>query len=278
MDLNFRVLKEPRGFMRVLQFVFAIFAFATTSGFGSATTFKVSCGPESEPPVTVNFQFGYPFRMSYFPFEAPAKCTAGHFVGGWTTVRLPFNFASNAEFFVATGVLSFLYCVGILGIYLFSNKMYIENQTVPIIDLGLSALLALFWFAGSSAWAQGKSDVKYYTSLPNFKNFVDVCKMLSAAPKQPQVLPPSTFRSSWASSMSSSGWPAAGSSSRRPPSTPSASLLLSGAAGCPRSPSRTHSTPHSHLPPSKAPPSEPSTEPQPVKFPTTTSGVALLLG
>uniref|UniRef100_V5GJ29 Putative mitsugumin 29 n=1 Tax=Ixodes ricinus TaxID=34613 RepID=V5GJ29_IXORI len=43
-------------------------------------------------------------------------------------------------------------------------------------DLGLSALLALFWFAGSCAWAQGKSDVKYYTSLPNFKNFVDVCK------------------------------------------------------------------------------------------------------
>lgn len=184
MDLNFRVLKEPRGFMRVLQFVFAIFAFATTSGFGSATTFKVSCqGPESEPPVTVNFQFGYPFRMSYFPFEAPAKCTAGHFVGGWTTVRLPFNFASNAEFFVATGVLSFLYCVGILGIYLFSNKMYIENQTVPIIDLGLSALLALFWFAGSSAWAQGKSDVKYYTSLPNFKNFVDVCNNAECSPE-----------------------------------------------------------------------------------------------
>lgn len=176
MDLNFRVLKEPRGFMRVLQFVFAIFAFATTSGFGSATTFKVSCSQES--PVTVNFQFGYPFRMSYFPFKAPAKC--GHFAEEWTTVRLPFNFASNAEFFVATGVLSFLYCVGILGIYLFSNKMYIENQTVPIIDLGLSALLALFWFAGSSAWAQGKSDVKYYTSLPNFKNFVNVCKDLDA--------------------------------------------------------------------------------------------------
>ncbi|CAN7975080.1 unnamed protein product [Ixodes persulcatus] len=169
MDLNFRVLKEPRGFMRVLQFVFAIFAFATTSGFGSATTFKVS------PPVTVNFQFGYPFRMSYFPFKAPANCPAGK-SDDWPTVRLPFNFASNAEFFVATGVLSFLYCVGILGIYLFSNKMYIENQTVPIIDLGLSALLALFWFAGSCAWAQGKSDVKYYTSLPNFKNFVDVCK------------------------------------------------------------------------------------------------------
>uniref|UniRef100_A0A147BF24 MARVEL domain-containing protein n=1 Tax=Ixodes ricinus TaxID=34613 RepID=A0A147BF24_IXORI len=174
MDLNFRVLKEPRGFMRVLQFVFAIFAFATTSGFGSATTFKVLC-PEAESPVTVNFQFGYPFRMSYFPFKAPAKCPAGD-PKDWPAVRLPFNFASNAEFFVATGVLSFLYCVGILGIYLFSNKMYIENQTVPIIDLGLSALLALFWFAGSCAWAQGKSDVKYYTSLPNFKNFVDVCK------------------------------------------------------------------------------------------------------
>ncbi|EEC15349.1 hypothetical protein IscW_ISCW010676 [Ixodes scapularis] len=65
---------------------------------------------------------------------------------GWPTVRLPFNFASNAEFFVATGVLSFLYCVGILGIYLFSNKMYIENQTVPIIILGFFNVL--LWVAG----------------------------------------------------------------------------------------------------------------------------------
>ncbi|CAN7989416.1 unnamed protein product [Ixodes hexagonus] len=173
MDLNFRVLKEPRGFMRVLQFVFAIFAFATTSGFGTTTSFKVLCSPASSD--TVNFQFGYPFRMSYFPFQAPAKCSVDKPNNEWETVRLPFNFASNAEFFVATGVLSFLYCVGILGIYLFSNKMYSENQTVPIIDLGLSALLALFWFAGSCAWAQGVRDVKFYTSLPNFKNFVTVC-------------------------------------------------------------------------------------------------------
>lgn len=172
MDLNFRVLKEPRGFMRVLQFVFAIFAFATTSGFGTATSFKVLC---QDSPDTVNFQFGYPFRMSYFPFQAPAKCSVPK-LDDWETVRLPFNFASNAEFFVATGVLSFLYCVGILGIYLFSNKMYTENQTVPIIDLGLSALLALFWFAGSCAWAQGVRDVKYYTSFPNFRDFVSVCK------------------------------------------------------------------------------------------------------
>lgn len=157
--------------MRVLQFVFSIFAFATTSGFGTTSSFKVTCPKESQAPTAVNFQFGYPFRMSYFPFQVPSCKEADK----RDTVVLPFNFASNAEFFVATGVLSFLYCVGILGVYLFSSKMYAENQTVPILDLGLSLLLSLFWFAGSCAWSQGVRDVKYYTSLDNFKSFIGVC-------------------------------------------------------------------------------------------------------
>ncbi|KAL1422879.1 hypothetical protein MTO96_021609 [Rhipicephalus appendiculatus] len=158
MDLNFRVLKEPRGFIRVLQFVFSIFAFATTSGFGTTSIFSVICTRSS--PFKVTVQYGYPF-----------------------SIELPFNFASNAEFFVATGVLSFLYCVGILGIYLFSSKMYAENQTVPIVDLGLTALMSLFWFAGSCAWAQGVRDVKYYMSPDNIIKWpaIGICKDLDNA-------------------------------------------------------------------------------------------------
>lgn len=186
MDLNFRVLKEPRGFIRVLQFVFAIFAFATTSGFGTTSVFSITC-TQKEAPFNVAVQFGYPFRMSYFPFKVPTSCPINVDVV-MDTIELPFNFASNAEFFVATGVLSFLYCVGILGIYLFSSKMYAENQTVPILDLCLTALLTLFWFAGSCAWAQGVRDVKYYTSPDYISKWppIGICRDVNVALCSPE--------------------------------------------------------------------------------------------
>ncbi|KAL3179276.1 hypothetical protein MRX96_038178 [Rhipicephalus microplus] len=180
MDLNFRVLKEPRGFIQSPA-VFSIFAFATTSGFGTTSIFSVTCSG-SGSPFKVNVQFGYPFRMSYFPFQVPHSCPITP-DDTLDSIELPFNFASNAEFFVATGVLSFLYCVGILGIYLFSSKMYAENQTVPIVDLGLTALMSLFWFAGSCAWAQGVRDVKYYMSPDNIIKWpaIGICRDIDKA-------------------------------------------------------------------------------------------------
>ncbi|XP_064473828.1 synaptophysin-like protein 2 [Ornithodoros turicata] len=170
MDLNFQVLKEPRGFIRVIQFVMSVFAFATTSGFSTSATFKVC-----DKAYLATFSFGYPFRMSYFPFNVPTICPSNMMEIQTKSVVLPYNFASNPEFFVATGVLSFLYCIGILGVYIFCNKMYTENQTTPIVDLGLSCLLALFWFAGSSAWAQGVRDVKYYTDPAVFMKLLEIC-------------------------------------------------------------------------------------------------------
>lgn len=154
----------------------SIFAFATTSGFGTSSTFKVFC----EEPYQATFSFGYPFRMSYFPFKVPKECKQLIDLDTKTVV-LPYNFASNPEFFVATGVLSFLYCVGILGVYIFCNKMYTDNQATPIVDLGASSVLALFWFAGSSAWAQGVRDVKYYTDPNIFTKLLDICKVASCA-------------------------------------------------------------------------------------------------
>ncbi|KAK8756914.1 hypothetical protein V5799_000382 [Amblyomma americanum] len=61
--------------------------------------------------------------------------------------------------------------------------MYAENQTVPIVDLGLTALLSLFWFAGSCAWAQGVRDVKYYMSPDNIIKWpaIEICRDVDKA-------------------------------------------------------------------------------------------------
>ena len=64
MAFNMEPLKEPRGFLRVLQWFFAMIAFATCCDFSYSFGFTVTC---TDPAVTVQpFQIKakYPFRYS----------------------------------------------------------------------------------------------------------------------------------------------------------------------------------------------------------------------
>ncbi|XP_013775341.1 synaptophysin-like [Limulus polyphemus] len=174
MDINFRVLKEPLGFIRTIQIVIAIFAFATTSGFGSKSSFRVKC-MTSEKETDINYEYGYPFRLRYSNFIVP-KCDGTY---DTTTEKIPYDFSSSAEFFVTTGVLTFMYSLGITLFYIFAHQKYIDDQVVPITDLGITGILTIFWLAGSSAWAQGVSDMKYYTSPVTLAKNLEVCSTLA---------------------------------------------------------------------------------------------------
>lgn len=39
----------------------------------------------------------------------------------------------------------------------------------------ITGVLSIFWFAGSCAWAQGVSDIKYYTNPTNLFRDIDIC-------------------------------------------------------------------------------------------------------
>lgn len=173
MDLNLRVLIEPRGFIRVIQLLMSIFAFATTSGFDATSSFDIACQSWKK---TIHYKFEYPFKMSSTFLRVPVQCEVSVENISIETKSFPFDFSGNAEFFVATGVLSFLYSVFICVLYVFAHGLYSTNPVTPIIDLGATGVLAIFWLAGSSAWSQGVSDLKYYTNPSNFFEYLDICK------------------------------------------------------------------------------------------------------
>ncbi|XP_018495550.1 synaptophysin [Galendromus occidentalis] len=168
MEMHFSALKEPRGFIRILQAFFAIFAFSITAGFSTTTKITIEC-KNFTAPVTV--KFGYPFRMAYSPFDVPRDCVPT----GTDAVILPYNLSSNPEFFVACGVLSFMFCSAAVAVYVLRTALYQSNQTIPILDLGVTAVFTIFWFAGTCAWAQGVSDVKYYMSPDRIISRIPVC-------------------------------------------------------------------------------------------------------
>lgn len=72
------------------------------------------------------------FRMAYFPFDVPKDCSSTSRVDSHTVI-LPYNLSSNPEFFVACGVLSFMFCCAAVAVYVFRTALYQTNQTIPIL-------------------------------------------------------------------------------------------------------------------------------------------------
>lgn len=181
MDVSISVLKEPRGFIRVLQLALAILAFATTAGFSTSISFEVKCNgnDNGKGSKEIDYHFGYPFQMTGQELHPP-DCNGNDNEDeenddSDNPIRLPFDFSNPAEFFVATGVVSFLYCIIILIVYIFCHQTYANNTRVPVVDLAISALLTVFWLAGSSAWAQGVIDLKYYMDPQNLFGLFQFC-------------------------------------------------------------------------------------------------------
>ncbi|XP_045132593.1 synaptophysin-like isoform X2 [Portunus trituberculatus] len=170
---NLGVLKEPRGFIKVLEFVFSICAFATTTSFSSYFTLQVLCTPSDEKPSeTFTGQITYPFQIDRIQDTFPA-CNASE----WK-LYVEGDFSSDAKFFVAVGVLAFLYVLVALGLYCFFNALYENNDLVPIGDFALHVIFAILWFAASCAWANSLTGLRNAAELDNILKYNDVCKKL----------------------------------------------------------------------------------------------------
>ncbi|XP_041638717.1 synaptophysin-like protein 2a [Cheilinus undulatus] len=174
-SLDLGPLKEPLGFIRVLEWVFAIFAFATTGGYSGATHFKMKCPDEM---MNIEAHFAYPFRLPAYPYTIQ-YCNSTeitHYLRG--------DFSSSAEFFVCIGVFAFLYCTATLVLYLGYQHVYRQTPRGPIIDLVVTAAFAFLWFVSSSAWGKGLTDVKYAT---NPDHLAEQCKSICEPGSYPSM-------------------------------------------------------------------------------------------
>lgn len=172
--MNTEVLKEPRGFMRVLECFFAMVAFATCANYTVHNEFTLKCVNST---LTKSFKndFYYPFRLDHTDID-PLTCIpndADHTV----KIHQPGDYKSDAEFFVFTGVVAFLGSGASIVLYVFFSRLYMDEQKkVPLYDFCFTVIIAVFWLSASAAWANGVSNLKI-TSDPNtFFKTSKICK------------------------------------------------------------------------------------------------------
>ncbi|XP_056104525.1 synaptophysin-like protein 2a isoform X1 [Rhinichthys klamathensis goyatoka] len=170
-SLDLGPVKEPLGFIRILEWIFTICAFATTGGYVGSTVVTHNCGKHED----ISAHFGYPFRLpsQHYDIAYCNKTTNATYLQG--------DFSSSAEFFVAVGVLGFLYCTFTLILYLGYQHVYRESNRGPTIDLIVTGIFAFLWLVCSSAWGKGLTDVKFATDPERLIHncLPDTCTMKS---------------------------------------------------------------------------------------------------
>ncbi|KAM9276846.1 synaptoporin [Morus bassanus] len=171
---SFRVVKEPLAFLRVLEWLFAIFAFATCGGYSGGLRLSVDCANKSESDLNIDIDFAYPFRLYQVNFDAPT-CEGKH----REKLSLIGDFSSSAEFFVTIAVFAFLYSLAATVVYIFFQNKYRENNRGPLIDFIVTVVFSFLWLVGSSAWAKGLSDVKIATDPDEVLLLMSACKQQS---------------------------------------------------------------------------------------------------
>uniref|UniRef100_A0A8D0GK00 MARVEL domain-containing protein n=1 Tax=Sphenodon punctatus TaxID=8508 RepID=A0A8D0GK00_SPHPU len=170
LQLNLGPAKEPLGFIKGLEWIFSIFAFATCGGYYGNTSIKVVCPGVSN--ASLSAVFGYPFRLNKVLLGVPDK----HCNNTWTEeVHLVGDFSSSAQFFVTFAVLVFLYCIGALVLYLGYLHLYRGAGKLPMIDFVITVIIAFLWLVSTSAWAKALTDIKVSTG-PTFFLDIPECK------------------------------------------------------------------------------------------------------
>lgn len=185
--------------IRWLQLFFAIVAFSTVVDFYTTVGVDITCpsastttqAPSSTSSSTPSTSSSTASPTSSTTATPPVSPNLGLTVSPKLVVSYPFDFSQqkvvntcpginntynhisslsgSPQFFVMTGVLSLIYAsVSLLGYLLFSST-YESIPVIPVADLIITAILALFWFIASSSFSSGVTLLKSTVTYDNVK-------------------------------------------------------------------------------------------------------------
>jgi len=171
--VNIEVLKEPRGFIKFIQIIIAIFAFATATSYYGTTKYSVKCPNATDIENIISFE--YPFRLHEATIYVNVCATkvSKHIYGDYT---------APSQFYVFVGVIAFLYCIAMLFFYILGDDKYHNTETIPILDFVVTAAYGLLWLISSSVWADAVNKIKHYTNPDDYFEQDYACECMQDPP------------------------------------------------------------------------------------------------
>ncbi|KAK2862037.1 hypothetical protein Q5P01_001570 [Channa striata] len=151
--------------------IFAICAFATCGGYYGHLQVKVDCADRRQSNLSINIDFGYPFRLQQVHFKAP-MCEAKR----EETLFLDGDFSSAAQCFVTVGVFAFLYSLLATVVYVFYQNKYLKNNRGPLVDFVVTVIFSFMWLISSCCWAKTLSDIKSATNPTQVLLLISACR------------------------------------------------------------------------------------------------------
>lgn len=144
--IHWKAPLQPKGFLRIIEIVLAILAFSLTAGFSAENQYTCILNGTNET-ATFTLKSSYPYS-EYEISVSEAGDTQSRDLEG--------HYSSGAEFFVAWGVLSMIYCLVAIPMYMLltaNEDLGTINNILIIFDFGLTIFWAVMWFIASVAWA-----------------------------------------------------------------------------------------------------------------------------
>lgn len=170
LTINFRALLEPKGFLRILMVIISILAFSITAGYTDGPNDNsLSCVSANNVSHEVKLEFVYPFQANNFKAvyspndEFIANSTRNTSSCGTRTGFKNRSFSGLAQFFVAMGIFSFLYCLGIVFVYvLFVTQEFPFVKWILIFDFIASIVFAFLLLLADIMWSAGIAGMRQY--------------------------------------------------------------------------------------------------------------------
>ncbi|XP_068450866.1 synaptoporin b [Clinocottus analis] len=150
--------------------IFAICAFATCGGYYGHLQVKVDCA-DRRSNLSINIDFGYPFRLQEVHFKAPL-CEAKR----EEVIFLEGNFSSSAQFFLTVGVFAFLYSLLATIVYVFYQNKYLRNNRGPLVDFLVTVIFSFMWLVSSCCWAKTLYEIKTATNPTQVLLLISACR------------------------------------------------------------------------------------------------------
>jgi hypothetical protein len=154
-QLNIDQLKVPLGFIKVLELVFALIAFAALNGWKFELRYVCNGIPRSYETTT--------FSLPSVQF---VKCdnTSGSLFND--------SFGGVSTFFAFVAIASVIFSLVMLFVYLYMWGLYAGDDRVPQIDLLITMILAMSWFIATWSWWWGANGIERVTEEASVKSLL----------------------------------------------------------------------------------------------------------